>query len=112
MFISCWCHVVPPMFDPAKILRLLIGGLADENMSGRAHSVLCEMFLFISTFVHVVPPLFDPAHYWGSRGHLQQGVPGRYLIMEGYTLYVPVLRCWYLGRLTKMLWATALIDNE
>ena len=33
-------------------------------MSGRAHSVLCEMSLFISTFVHVVPPIFDPAHYW------------------------------------------------
>ena len=46
---------------------------------------------------------------WGSRGHPQQGVPGRhpYLIMESYTLYVPVLRCWYLVRLTKMLWAAA-----
>ena len=34
-------------------------------MSGRAHSVLCEMSLFISNFVHVVPPMFDPDHYWG-----------------------------------------------
>ena len=57
------------MFDPAKILRPLLGGsgraYAEENMSGRAHSVLCEMPLIISTFVHVVPPMFDPAHYCG-----------------------------------------------
>ena len=47
----------------------------------------------------------------GSRGHLQQGVPGRhpYLVMEGYTLYVPVLWCWYLVRLTKMLWAAVIV---
>ena len=46
-------------------------------MSGRAHSVLCEMSLIISTFVHVVPPMFDPAHYWalilGSSGSLAAG---------------------------------------
>ena len=52
--------MVPPIFDPAKILRPLNGALAgayaEETMSGRAHSVLCEMSLFISTFVHVVPP--------------------------------------------------------
>ena len=57
------------MFNPAKILRTLFwgsgGAYAEENMSGRAHSVLSDMPLFISTFVHVVPPMFDPAHYWG-----------------------------------------------
>ena len=52
------------MFNPAKILRPG-GAYAEENMSGRAHSVLCQMSLFISTLVHVVPPMFDPAHYWG-----------------------------------------------
>ena len=48
---------------------------------------------------------------WGSRGHPQQGLSGRhpYLIMVSYTLYVPVLRCWYLVRLTKMLCAAGLI---
>ena len=76
------------------------------------------MSLFISTFVHVVPQcLIQPiigALICGSRGSPQQGVPGRYpyLIMEGYTLYVPVLRCWYLIRLTKMLGAAALLNFE
>ena len=69
LFISTFVHVVPPMFDPANILRTLFWGFgvayAEENVTGRAHSVLCEMSLFISTFVHVVPPMFDPAHYWG-----------------------------------------------
>ena len=47
---------------------------------------------------------------WGSRGPPQQGVPGRhpYLVMVGYTIYVPVLRYWYLVRLTKRLWAAGL----
>ena len=65
-------------------------------MSGMFLSVLCEIYLFISTFVRVVPP--------------QHGVSGRhpYLIMVGYTIYVPVLICWYLVRLTKMLWTAAL----
>ena len=29
--------------------------------------------------------------------------------MEGYTQYVPVLICWYLVRLTKMLWTATLL---
>ena len=60
------------MFDPAKNLRPLIGAYAEDNMSGRAHSVLCEMSLIISTFVHVVPPppMFDLAHYWGPYSRL------------------------------------------
>ena len=80
---------------------------AEENISGMALSVLCEIYRFISTFFHVVPPMFDPVHYWG----LYLGVTGRhpYLIMEGYTLYIPVLRCWYLVCLTKMLWDAALV---
>ena len=47
---------------------------------------------------------------WGSRGHPQQVVSGRhpYLIMVSYTIYVSVLRCWYLVRLTKMHWDVGL----
>ena len=41
------------------------GAYAEENMSGRAHSVICEMSLLISTFVHVVSPVIDPSLYWG-----------------------------------------------
>ena len=55
------------MFDPAEIETLFWGSggaYAEENMSGMAISVLCEIYLFISTYFHVVPPMFDPAHYW------------------------------------------------
>ena len=85
-------------------------------MSGRAHSVLCEMSLIISTFVPVVPTMFDLAHYWGpylrlygppAAGGLRQ-TSIHYIIMVGYTIYVPVLGCWYLFRLTRMLWAAGL----
>ena len=40
------------------------GAYAGENMSGRAHSVLCEIPDHFN-FRHVIPPMFDPAHYWG-----------------------------------------------
>ena len=33
------------------------------------------------------------------------------MIMVGYTIYVPALGCWYLVRLTKMLWAAGLITH-
>ena len=55
--------------------------------------------------------VYNPSVDWGSRGHPQPGVSVRhpYLIMEGYTLYIPVLRCWYLVCLAKMLCAAALM---
>ena len=55
-----------------------------------------------NTLKHIILDLI-----WGSRVDPPQGVSGShpYLIMGGYTLYVPVLRC---CRLTKMLWAAAL----
>ena len=48
---------------------------------------------------------------WGVPwGQTQQGVPGRhpFLHMNYYILHVHMLRCWYLVRLIKMLWAAAL----
>ena len=45
--------------------------------------------------------MFDPDHFWGPyirvHGPPVAGGPRQtYMIMEDYTLYVPVLRCWYL----------------
>ena len=106
------------MFDPAKILRPLLGGLAGLMqrkiclVGPFLYSVRCTCSFQLS-FMWYPQCLIQPiigALIWGSRGHPQQGVPGRhpYLIMVGYTIYVPVLRYWYLVRLTKMLWAAAL----
>ena len=104
------------MFDPANILRLLSGGLAGLMqrkiclVEPILYSVRCPCSFQLSLMWHpqcLIQPIIG-ALIWG---HPQQGDPGRhpYLIMEGNTLYVPVLRCWYLVRLTKMLWAAALL---
>ena len=101
------------MFDPAKILTHFWG----------LQSKICLVwpflyfvrytchfnFLSYGTPQYLIQPMIGIL-IWGSRGHPQQELPGRhpYMIKEGYTLYVPVLRCWYLVRLTKMLWAAAL----
>ena len=106
------------MFDPAKKIETLFGGLA---------GLMQRRFCLVWPFLHLVrytclfklsfmwypQCLIQPiigALIWGSRGHPQQGVSGRhpYLIMVGYTIYVSLLRCWYLVRLTKMLCAAAL----
>ena len=35
-----------------------------------------------------------------------------YLIMVGYTIYVPVLRCWYFVRLAKLLLAVVVCHDQ
>ena len=107
------CLIQPKFWEP------LFGGLAGLMqrkiclVDPILYSVRCPCSFQLS-FMWYPQCLIQPiigALIWGYRGHPQQGIPSRhpYLIMVGYTLYVPVLRCWYLVCLTKMLWAAALI---